>query len=105
MAQVIVRYIANFAGVNEPITLSIPRGSEELDIRVHREPPQVIVTVNTEFMPLVPAANYQRTFMLILDGQPNPEDFRKYIASLPFGPGLIETHLIEVAPISPAVEG
>lgn len=104
MEQIIQRYDAIFTGINEPITLSIPRGSEEVAIRVYRGPQELSVFVLQEFPSPLPENNYARTFTLILADQPVPTNFKKYVATLPFGPGLIETHLIEVAPAL-AVEG
>ena len=97
MAQIIQRYDAVFTAIDTPVTLAIPRGSQELEIRVNRAQAEVTVRVLQDFPSAVPPSNYERTFQLILAEEPVPATYKKYIGSIPFGPGLVETHIVEIS--------
>jgi hypothetical protein len=101
MPQIIKEFDATFAAIDQPITLSIPRGSEELDLRVHRDGgPQLVIFVKMDVPdPLNPPANYERTFQLILADEILPASYKKYIATFPFGTAKIQVHMIEVVPV------
>jgi hypothetical protein len=95
MAQKIARYDASFTGINVPITLNIPQGSDEVAIRVYTDQKLLSIFVLQDIL-IPPGPTYSRTFELILDGQPNPPNYKKYLATIPFGPGNAQTHLIEI---------
>ena len=96
MDQQIASYAAIFSGINEPITLNIPEGSNEVSIRVDLDddPPSLVIRVEQEIVD-PPAPTYSRTFILILADDALPANYKKYVATIPFGPGKIQTHIIE----------
>jgi hypothetical protein len=100
MAKIIKSYNASFEGINLPITLTIPKGSEEVALRVFRDQEELSLFVL--FDPSLPSTGtYTRTFELIGVDDPLPDNYVKYIATLPFGPSLTQVHLIEVMQPAP----
>jgi hypothetical protein len=108
MPQIIKRFDANFLQIDQPITLAIPLGSEEVALRVYRDqiPQSLSIFVLMDVPdPLNPPANYERTFELILADEVVPANYKKYIATMPFGPSNEQVHIIEVAPAPAEPEG
>jgi hypothetical protein len=97
MAKIIKSYNASFEGINLPITLAIPKGSEEVALRVYREQEELSLFVLIDDS-VAGTGAYTRTFELIGIDEPLPDNYVKYIATLPFGPSLTQVHLIEIMP-------
>lgn len=96
MPKTIQRFIATFTAIDEVVSLEIPRESEEVALRVleSETAPQIVIVVIVDESLVV--GTYQRNFQMIAETEPLPETFKKYIASLPFGPLKNLVHLVEV---------
>jgi hypothetical protein len=101
MPQIIQRFDAAFTTIDQPITLSIPQGSEEVALRVYRDqtPETLSIFVLMDVPdPANPVPTYERTFELILAAEVVPVNYKKYVATMPFGPSNEEVHIIELMP-------
>lgn len=94
-AKVISRYDAAFTQVNQVVSLELPINSLTVALRVYRD--EVLLTLFV-LQEQAPETNqtYERTFMIIPIDDAVPESFKKYVATLPFGPDKIQTHIIEI---------
>jgi hypothetical protein len=89
-----------FKAIDQPVTLILPSDATELALRVKTNPPEDIdPSIELVFLDVVGpvGATFNRTFELNPDGEPLPETFVKYVATIPFGPLKTIVHMIEVS--------
>lgn len=100
MAKVIQVFTGTFTSLDQLVSLAIPRGSEEVAIRVlgSETAPAVVITVITDAVAVALTADqlYTRAFEMVPEGQTLPVNFKKYVATLPFRPEKQQVHIIEV---------
>lgn len=102
MAKVIQVFTGTFTSLDQLVSLDIPRGSEEVAIRVlgsETAPAVVITVINNDFEPNIVQTTYRRDFQMIPEGQVLPVTFKKYVATLPFGPEKAQVHIIELVEV------
>ncbi len=105
MAKIITRIISGFDS-NFRAILNIPNGAESVALRfyetteIHPDPErldaQVAVVVLVDSPPIIPGT-HQRRFILVHDGAAIPSNFKKYVATFPYGPNKVIVHLIEIS--------
>lgn len=100
MAKLITRVISTFDATGNA-QLTIPNGAESVALRFYENAPadvgqQIGVILLVDEPPMVPG-NHIRSFVMIADGQPVPLEFKKYIATFPYGSTKLLVHCIEVA--------
>ena len=106
--MIVQRFTAVFPVVDQVVSVQIPTWCQEVALRVYDryvppEPPPdpELVIVTLAGTPTDPPTYVTRFFTLVPDNQPLPENFVKYIATVPFGPDKQTVDLIEVFPVVP----
>jgi hypothetical protein len=99
MTKIITRVISTF-DTSGNATLVIPNHAESVSLKFYENPPddigqQIAVILLLDDPPIV-AGTHERKFVIVPDGQPVPVEFKKYVATFPYGPNKILVHCIEV---------
>jgi hypothetical protein len=99
MIKIITRVISTFDASGNA-TLTIPNHAEIVSLKFYENPPsdvdqQIAVILLTDDPPTV-TGTHERKFVIIPDGQPVPVEFKKYIATFPYGATKLLAHCIEV---------
>jgi hypothetical protein len=85
---------------NGNATLVVPNGTVIIDLKFYENAPhdvgQVISVVGLIDDPQRIPGTHDRLFTMIPDGEPIPATFKKYIATVPFGPQKVIVHVIEI---------
>lgn len=98
MSKQLIRTDAQFTSLGQTVKMLLPLGASEVALRVY-EPIQTVSIYVVADIPLTTAV-YERDFML-LGTDDLPENFLKYIGTIPFHAdpaAVVEAHIIEVQP-------
>lgn len=105
MAKFIQRFTAILPGLGSVVSLSIPTDAAEGGLRVYDkyEPPAppplptITIVVIANNPPPADQTFLTRNFMLVSDIDPLPDNFVKWVATVPFGPEKQTANIIEVS--------
>ena len=100
MPKVITQFDAVFAEIGEPVSVTVPLNASEVALRVYRDEGKLSLFFLLD-PGVSPDPTFTRAFQLIGIADPVPDTYVKYIATMPFGPDKVETHMIEVLPPAP----
>jgi hypothetical protein len=85
---------------NGNATLVVPNGTVSIGLKFHENAPhdvaQVISIIGLIDDPQLIPGTHSRLFTMIPDGHPIPANFKKYIATVPFGAAKVIVHVIEI---------
>lgn len=97
MAKQLVTVTGSFQKPGIVINLAIPNHSSEAAFRLHRNPgsnPEIEIVMIQDTNDQ--AGFHNRAFLMSADPV-LPDGFIKYVGTIPFGPGKVMVHIIEVA--------
>lgn len=103
MALKVQRFVVTLSGIGEGFAMKVPINTE-VALRVHdkydpsQPPPNPMVVIVAVFDSDDAPALITREFTMVVEGDPLPANYLKYIGSVPFGPDKIQVDIIEVAP-------
>jgi len=97
--KIITRVISTFDASGNA-TLVIPNHAESVSLKFYENAPedvgqQIAVILLVDDPPVV-TGTHTRMFQIVPDGEPVPPEFKKYIATFPYGPTKLLVHCIEV---------
>src|SRR5271157_2051654 len=90
-------------------TLVVPNGTVSIALKFWENAPhdvgQMIGVIGLIDDPQSIPGTHSRLFTMLADGSPIPSNFKKYIATVPFGPTKTIVHVIEISTRSPWPSG
>lgn len=102
MTTIIKEFGAEFVdnGMGPTATLVVPNGTTIISLKFYENAPkdvgQVIAVVGLLSDPQSIPGTHNRYFTMIPDSNPIPANFKKYIATVPYGPQKGIVHVIEI---------